>query len=49
MNEQYIKEHYGFEDVRNVVAKLRDKDGCPWDREQTVKKECRISGILLRK
>ena len=35
MNEQYIKEHYGFEDVRNVVAKLRDKDGCPWDREQT--------------
>ena len=35
MNEQYIKEHYGFEDVRNVVAKLRDRDGCPWDREQT--------------
>lgn len=35
MNEQYIKEHYGFENVRNVVAKLRDRDGCPWDREQT--------------
>ena len=35
MNEQYIKERYGFEDVRNVVAKLRDRDGCPWDREQT--------------
>ena len=35
MNEQYIKEHYGFEDVIDVVTKLRDKDGCPWDREQT--------------
>lgn len=35
MNEQYIKEHYAWEDVIAIVAKLRDEDGCPWDREQT--------------
>lgn len=35
MNEKYIKEHYGWEDVIAIVARLRDEDGCPWDREQT--------------
>lgn len=35
MNEEYIKEHYGWEDLIAVVSRLRDKDGCPWDREQT--------------
>lgn len=24
-----------FDDLREVVAKLRAEDGCPWDREQT--------------
>lgn len=24
-----------FEELRQVVAKLRAEDGCPWDREQT--------------
>lgn len=24
-----------FEQLRNIVAKLRSPDGCPWDREQT--------------
>lgn len=35
MNEQYIKEHYGWEDLIAIVSKLRDKDGCPWDKQQT--------------
>ncbi len=29
------KEKYTFEDLLDVVAKLRGDDGCPWDREQT--------------
>ena len=24
-----------FEKLRDIVAKLRSPDGCPWDREQT--------------
>lgn len=24
-----------FEDFRQIIAKLRAEDGCPWDREQT--------------
>lgn len=29
------KEKYTFDDLLDVMAKLRSKDGCPWDREQT--------------
>jgi tetrapyrrole methylase family protein/MazG family protein len=29
------KELASYEELRNVVAKLRAPDGCPWDREQT--------------
>lgn len=25
----------GFEELQNVVARLRSPEGCPWDREQT--------------
>lgn len=32
-----IKERYGFEDFKALVAALRAPDGCPWDREQTHK------------
>lgn len=35
MNEEYIKEQYKWEDLVAIVSKLRDEDGCPWDREQT--------------
>ncbi len=27
--------HYSFEDLRQIMARLRAPDGCPWDREQT--------------
>ena len=26
---------YTFEDLKDIMAKLRAEDGCPWDREQT--------------
>mgnify|MGYP004483815235 CR=1 FL=1 len=26
---------YSFDDLKDIVAKLRGEDGCPWDREQT--------------
>lgn len=26
---------YGFEDFVEIIRRLRAKDGCPWDREQT--------------
>ena len=32
-----------FEEFRNIIARLRSPDGCPWDREQThvsLKKPC---------
>ncbi|AGC67281.1 MazG family protein [Thermoclostridium stercorarium subsp. stercorarium DSM 8532] len=29
------KERYGFEDLVEIMKKLRSPDGCPWDREQT--------------
>ena len=29
------RETRGYEELRNVVARLRAPDGCPWDREQT--------------
>lgn len=27
--------NYSFEEFMNIIRKLRSKDGCPWDREQT--------------
>lgn len=35
MNQEYVKDYYKWEDLLAVVKKLRDEDGCPWDREQT--------------
>lgn len=30
------REHgYSFEDLQEIIARLRAPDGCPWDREQT--------------
>ena len=29
------KEHYNVEDLRRIMALLRQPDGCPWDRAQT--------------
>ncbi len=32
-----------FDELKNIVARLRGEDGCPWDREQThasLKAEC---------
>ena len=29
------KQTYGYEDLMNVLRRLRAPDGCPWDREQT--------------
>ena len=35
---------YSFEDFEGIIARLRAKDGCPWDREQTHEslKQCMI-------
>lgn len=33
--EKYDKEHYDFEDLREIIAVLRSPQGCPWDRVQT--------------
>lgn len=30
-----LKEKYGFNDLLEIMAKLRGEGGCPWDREQT--------------
>lgn len=30
-----IKDRYGFEDLIEIMRKLRSDSGCPWDREQT--------------
>ena len=35
MNEEFIKEKYNFKDVLDIVHKLRQRDGCPWDSVQT--------------
>lgn len=29
------RRYYTFEQLRNIMARLRAPDGCPWDREQT--------------
>ena len=26
---------YSFQDLTDIIAKLRSEEGCPWDREQT--------------
>ena len=30
-----MEKQYSFEDFVKIIEKLRAKDGCPWDREQT--------------
>lgn len=30
-----LKEQYDFKDLLDIMALLRDENGCPWDREQT--------------
>lgn len=30
-----MKKEYNFEDLLNIVEKLRGENGCPWDREQS--------------
>ena len=35
MNEEFIKERYTLQDVLDIVHKLRQPDGCPWDNVQT--------------
>ena len=34
MVEYTQKEHYGIEDLREIVRLLRSPGGCPWDKEQ---------------
>lgn len=39
-HEQYLcggmePNYYSFEHLRNIMARLRAPDGCPWDKEQT--------------
>lgn len=34
-NTEYIKENYKWQDLLGIVHKLRQPDGCPWDRQQT--------------
>ena len=40
VHEQYLCggmdiNYYSFEHLRNIMARLRAPDGCPWDKEQT--------------
>lgn len=30
-----IEQKYDFADLVNIIARLREPDGCPWDRKQT--------------
>ena len=41
-NQEYIKEHYTWEDLQRVVHVLMQPDGCPWDstRDYDNMKEC---------
>lgn len=46
--EAYLNYQAGnFESFRQIVAKLRSEDGCPWDREQTFEslKPCMINEL----
>lgn len=29
------KTHYSFEELTDIIARLRGEGGCPWDRKQT--------------
>ena len=29
------KMHYSFEELTDIIARLRGEGGCPWDRKQT--------------
>lgn len=35
MKNNYIKNHYTYEDFLEIIRILRSENGCPWDREQT--------------
>jgi tetrapyrrole methylase family protein/MazG family protein len=41
-NQEYIKEHYTWEDLQRIVHVLMQPDGCPWDstRDYENMKEC---------
>ncbi len=30
-----MKEHYSFEELVDIIARLRGENGCPWDKKQT--------------
>lgn len=34
MSKFQQKEHYGIDDLREIMAILRSPEGCPWDKEQ---------------
>lgn len=40
-----MNDKYSFDDFREIVAKLRSEDGCPWDRAQTLQslKACLVN------
>lgn len=40
-NSEYIKEKYNLEDLKAVVHKLTQPDGCPWDSVQTYESLCK--------
>lgn len=44
MSEKVEDKKYSFDDLMGIIRKLRAKDGCPWDREQTHEslKQCLI-------
>lgn len=35
MNKEYMKDKYTFQDLVDIVHRLRQPDGCPWDSTQT--------------
>lgn len=41
-NEEYIKQHYTWEDLQEIIHILMQPDGCPWDstRDYANMKEC---------
>lgn len=43
-----MKENYTFGELRDIIAKLRSEDGCPWDRKQTHEslKPCMINEMV---
>lgn len=42
--EKIMDKSYSFDEFMDIIRKLRSKDGCPWDREQTHEslKQCLI-------